>query len=131
MVTLDQLRNEEEIADHIMVFHDAGKDANDALSIRGFESLMFLTQFFQLVLDFYLGFYLVHMSKRVSYVTSNGGMAALYHCRPRCQHRLHDVRQIIDADSMSSTDQSSGSKFKCGLSIQADYVPTVLVGTQL
>ena len=54
-----------------MVFHEAGKDSNDALSIRGFESLMFLTQFFQLVLDFYLGFYLVHMSNSLGIAASH------------------------------------------------------------
>ena len=51
--------------DHIMLFKQVGKSSNDVMSIRSFESLIFLTQFLQLVLDFYIGFYMVHMRQRV------------------------------------------------------------------
>ena len=50
---------EEAETDHIMLFGDTGKDSRDILSIKSFEGLMFLTQFFQLVIDFYFGFYMV------------------------------------------------------------------------
>ena len=52
-------------ADQVMVFKN-GKDSNDVLSIGKFELLVFTTQFLQLVIDFYLGFYVVHMRLRVS-----------------------------------------------------------------
>lgn len=64
LITLDALMGEGD-ADHIMVFAEAGKNSNDILSVRTFELLVFATQFLQLVLDFYLGFYLVHMRHRV------------------------------------------------------------------
>ena len=43
------------------------KDSNNILSIRNSEVLMFLSQFFQLVIDFHFGFYVVHMQQRVPY----------------------------------------------------------------
>lgn len=52
-------------ADQVMVFPD-GTDGNRVLSIAMFELLVFSTQFLQLVIDFYLGFYVVHMRQRVS-----------------------------------------------------------------
>ncbi len=52
-------------ADQVMVFKDK-KDSNHVLSIAMFEVIIFSTQFLQLVIDFYLGFYVVHMRQRVS-----------------------------------------------------------------
>lgn len=51
--------------DHVMLFRKSGKNSNDILSIRNSEVLMFLAQFFQLVIDFHFGFYIVHMQQRV------------------------------------------------------------------
>jgi len=51
--------------DHIMTFKSSGKNSNSIMSLKNFETLMFLTQFFQLVMDFYFGFYVVHMVQRV------------------------------------------------------------------
>lgn len=53
--------------DHVMVFRKTGKDSNNVLSIRNSEVLMFLAQFFQLIIDFHFGFYVVHMQQRVPY----------------------------------------------------------------
>lgn len=53
-------------ADQVMVFKDK-KDSNHVLSIAMFEVIIFFTQFLQLVIDFYLGFYVVHMRQRVSH----------------------------------------------------------------
>jgi hypothetical protein len=55
-----------EEADHIMVFTDVKKNSNDVLSIRSFERLIFIFITFQLFIDFYFGFWLVHMRLRVS-----------------------------------------------------------------
>jgi hypothetical protein len=41
--------------DTIMVFRKTGKDSNDVMSLRSYEILVFITQFLQLVIDFYLG----------------------------------------------------------------------------
>lgn len=56
--------------DHVMVFAGAGKngeerDSNDVMSKRKYEELVFITQFNQLVIDFYFSFYWIHMRKRV------------------------------------------------------------------
>ena len=53
--------------DHVMVFTKTAKDSNNILSIRNSEVLMFLAQFFQLIIDFHFGFYVVHMQQRVPY----------------------------------------------------------------
>ena len=50
--------------DQVMVFKD-GTDANSVLSLWAFEILIFVSQFIQLVVDFYLGFYIVHIRKRI------------------------------------------------------------------
>ena len=50
--------------DQVMVFKD-GTDANSVLSLWAFEILIFTSQFIQLVVDFYLGFYIVHIRKRI------------------------------------------------------------------
>jgi hypothetical protein len=50
--------------DQVMTFEN-GKDSNDVMSIRTFELLVFFAIFLQLVIDFYLGFYVVHMRQRV------------------------------------------------------------------
>ena len=52
-------------SDHIMIFSKSGKTSNDIISIREYEMIMFLTQLVQLVIDFYFGFYFVHMNQRV------------------------------------------------------------------
>jgi len=65
MITLDHDHHNEYETDHIMLFKDADKTSNDVMSIGTYDTLMFLTQLFQLVIDFYLGFYLVHMSLRI------------------------------------------------------------------
>ena len=55
----------EDNADHIMVFKEVGQDSNDILSVRQFDTLVFTTQLWMLVCDFYFAFYIVHMRKRV------------------------------------------------------------------
>lgn len=54
-------------SDHVMVFRKSNKNSNDILSIRSSEALMFFAQFFQLIIDFHFGFYVVHMQQRVPY----------------------------------------------------------------
>ena len=63
LITLDHDNDDE--TDHIMLFKEANRTSNDVMSIGAYETLMFLTQFFQLVIDFYLGFYVVHMRLRI------------------------------------------------------------------
>ena len=60
--------------DHIMTFKSSGKNSNSIMSLKNFETLMFLTQFFQLVMDFYFGFYVVHMIQRVPKVYIADGL---------------------------------------------------------
>jgi len=86
LVTVDGEKDEED-TDHIMVFANAGKTSNDILSIRDSETLIFLTQLVQLVMDFYFGFYFVHMSQRVpkgfgyeSLMDGAAGSQLLVHC---------------------------------------------------
>ena len=55
-----------------MLFGDSEKDSNTILSIASFEGLIFVTQFFQLVIDFYFGFYMVHMQQRVAVAFDSG-----------------------------------------------------------
>ena len=62
-------------ADQVMVFQD-GTDGNRVLSIAMFELLVFSTQFLQLVIDFYLGFYVVHMRQRVSIAVGQESFAS-------------------------------------------------------
>ena len=56
-------------ADRIMTFRSKnGKkvaDSNNIMSLRNYEVTIFFTIFLQLVIDFYLGFYVVHMRLRV------------------------------------------------------------------
>ena len=56
---------DEEETDTLMVFSEVGMTSNDIFSIKKYESLMFLTQMVQLVMDFYVGFYFVHVNQRV------------------------------------------------------------------
>jgi hypothetical protein len=89
-------------ADHVMVFENAGqhgaihagghhhahgpaaagavgatKTSNDVLSIRKYEMILFISQFLQLVIDFYLGFYLVHMRMRIAIASEGSSLAQL------------------------------------------------------
>ena len=57
-----------------MTFKSSGKNSNSIMSLKNFETLMFLTQFFQLVMDFYFGFYVVHMIQRVPKVYIADGL---------------------------------------------------------
>lgn len=54
-----------EETDHILDFKFSGKNSNDVMSLQNYERIMFWTKFVQLVTDFYLGFYVVHMRLRV------------------------------------------------------------------
>jgi hypothetical protein len=54
-----------EEADHILDFEFSGKNSNDVMSLQNYEQIMFWTKSMQLVIDFYLGFYVVHMRLRV------------------------------------------------------------------
>ena len=70
--------------DHIMVFKTPGdelnKNSNDILSTGSFHAILFLSKALQLVLDFYFGFYLVHMSKRISLASDgSAGLQVLFH----------------------------------------------------
>eukprot|EP01043_Picozoa_sp_COSAG02_P016931 COSAG02_NODE_756_length_17532_cov_5.673550_8_plen_954_part_00 len=65
LINLDDDEANSYESDTIMVFSRAGKTANDVLSVREYESLMFATQLVQLLIDFYFGFYFVHMVQRV------------------------------------------------------------------
>ena len=56
---------DEEETDTLMVFSEVGMTSNDIFSIKKYESLMFLTQMVQLIMDFYVGFYFVHVIQRV------------------------------------------------------------------
>lgn len=47
-----------------MFFKQSGKDSNNIMSKSRFNSFIFLTQFLQLMTDFYLGFYICHMIQR-------------------------------------------------------------------
>ena len=62
--------------DQVMVFKD-GTDANGILSLHSFEVLVFISQLFQLVVDFYLGFYIVHIRKRVG-LAGVGGLSQFF-----------------------------------------------------
>ena len=64
-------------ADHIIKFNSEakqgkGRDANDVMSKKNFETLMFVTQLCQLVIDFYFSFYFVHMRFRVGMAFEDG-----------------------------------------------------------
>lgn len=70
LVRLD-MDDDEIVADHLMVFHDTDqegkppKTSNDILSLNHFDALMFTSMTWQLITDFYVSFYWVHMAQRV------------------------------------------------------------------
>jgi hypothetical protein len=80
--------------DHIMVFKKSSKDSNDILSLRSCETLMFLTQFFQLVIDFYFGFYAVHMQQRV-HIAFEVCVVAQFACLVTSSSMLACLRPVV------------------------------------
>lgn len=52
----------------MMIFAD-GKDANDILSWWMFRFLMFTSKLIQLIMCFYMGFYVCHMNLRLQLVS--------------------------------------------------------------
>jgi len=57
---------ETETTEDMITFKGAGKTSNEVMSIRDFDWLLFTTIMLQLLIDFYLGFYAVHMKQRVA-----------------------------------------------------------------
>jgi hypothetical protein len=66
-VNLEDDDDDDEEADKKMIFrhNDELKDSDDILSIKTFGWLMFVSMTWQLVIDFYVSFYWVHMAQRV------------------------------------------------------------------